>query len=220
MSLRRPRADAPLPSWAAHARALAWATIAYNLLEGLVSMGLGAADDSMALFGFGVDSFIEVGSALLVLWRLKGQATCSASALQRERWATRSIGILFVALALGIAGGAIAQLATRRHPTTTLPGVIISLASLGFMAWLWQAKRRAAKALDSRTLEGDAACSLACIQLSGVLFTGSVLFALWPVLWWVDAVAALTLAGFVAREGVQGIRAAARPDFSGGCGCH
>lgn len=204
----------------AYARLLAVVTVVYNVIEGLVSMGFGASDASMALFGFGADSFIEVGSALLVLWRLKAGEGCAATRLRRERKATRGIGILFLLLAVGIAVGSIAQLITHCHPETTLPGVLISLVSLSGMAWLWRSKQVAATALDSHTLKGDAACSLACIQLSAVLFLGSVLFLLWPALWWVDAVAALVLCGFIAKEGLQGIQAAARPDFDGGCGCH
>ncbi len=207
--------------WLAYARFLAVFTILYNLVEGLVSMGFGWADDSMALFGFGADSFIEVGSAILVLWRLKESAEgCASERLRRERKAALGIGILFVLLALGIAASAGVQLHSGHHPQTTVPGLLVSVASLSFMAWLWHAKRGAAKALDSRTLEGDAACSLACIKLSLVLFVGSLAFLLLPGLWWVDALAALVLAAFIGKEGIEGIRAASKPDFTGGCGCH
>lgn len=88
------------------------------------------------------------------------------------------------------------------------------------MAWLWRVKVKAAKALDSRTLAGDAACSLACIQLSLVLFAGSLVFLAFPALGWVDAAAALVLAAFIGKEGLESIAAARRPGFTGGCGCH
>jgi divalent metal cation (Fe/Co/Zn/Cd) transporter len=65
----------------------------------------------------------------------------------------------------------------------------------------------------------DAACSLACIQLSAVLFAGSLLYIALPALWWADGVAALALAGFIAREGWTGWQAANKADFAGGCGC-
>lgn len=212
--------DAVPSRWLAYARALAVFTIFYNLVEGLVSMGFGLADESVALFGFGADSFIEVGSALIVLWRLAGTSGCATTRLHRERKSTLGIGILFVLLALGTCVASTAQLLTRRHPETTLPGLAISLASLLFMFWLWRAKRRAARVLDSRTLEGDAACSLACIQLSLVLFVGSLVFQLVPRLWWIDSVAAMVLSSLIAKEGISGIRAARNPEFSGGCGCH
>jgi len=200
--------------WRRKALWLSGLTIAYNLAEGLVSMAFGWADDSIALFGFGADSFIEVASALLVLWKLLDHGS-----LERERKATLSVGWLFLLLAAGIAGGAILQIAARRHPPTSLPGLVISALSLAFMAYLWQAKLRAAKALDSATLEADATCSLACIQLSMVLFVGSLLFLLVPVLWWVDAAAALGLALLIGKEGSNMIRAARSKHFTGGCGC-
>jgi divalent metal cation (Fe/Co/Zn/Cd) transporter len=197
--------------WRRKALWLSGLTIAYNLAEGLVSMAFGWADDSFALFGFGADSFIEVASALLVLWKLLDHGN-----LERERKATRGIGWLFLILATGIAGGAILQITARRHPPTSLPGLVISALSLAFMAYLWRAKLRVAKALDSATLEADATCSLACIQL---LFAGSLLFLLAPALWWIDAAAALGLALLIWKEGFSMIRAARSESFTGGCGC-
>jgi divalent metal cation (Fe/Co/Zn/Cd) transporter len=161
-----------------------------------------------------VDSVIEVASALLVLWKLLDHGN-----LQRERKATLTIGRLFLFLAAGIGGGAILQLTAQRHPPTTVPGLVISALSLACMAFLWQAKLRAARALDSATLEADATCSLACLQLSVVLGIGSLVFLLSPTLWWVDAVAALGLALLIGREGLGMVRAARSATFTGGCGC-
>ena len=200
--------------WRRRALWLSALTIAYNLVEGVISMAFGWADDSIALFGFGADSFIEVASALLVLWKLLDHGN-----LARERKATLGIGWLFLALATGMAGGALLQLVARHHPPTTVPGVVISALSLACMVFLWRAKRQAAQALDSATLEADAACSLACIQLSAVLFAGSLLFLLLPGLWWVDAAAALGLALLIGREGLGMVRAARSAAFTGGCGC-
>ncbi|WP_243314741.1 cation transporter [Geothrix paludis] len=202
------------PDWRRRALWLAGFTIAYNLLEGLVSMAFGWADDSVALFGFGADSFIEVASALLVLWKLLDHGN-----LERERKATLGIGRLFLFLAAGIAGGAVLQLTARAHPPTTVPGLVISALSLAFMVFLWRAKLRAAQALDSATVAADAACSRACIQLSVVLFAGSLLFLIAPALWWVDAAAALGLAFLIGKEGLGMTRAAKSSCFTGGCGC-
>jgi divalent metal cation (Fe/Co/Zn/Cd) transporter len=205
-------------AWLRRARLLAWFTVGYNLLEGFVSIAFGFSDDSVALWGFGLDSLIEVASALVVLWRLKAGLT--ARATERERKATLAIGILFLVLAGVVVGGSLLQLAQRHHPATTLPGLLIALASLSFMVWLWRAKGAAARALDSAALASDAACSLACIQLSGVLLAGSLVFWLLPGLWWADAVAACALALLIAKEGWSMVRAARSPGFGGGCGCH
>lgn len=205
--------------WEQRALWLARATIAWNVLEGIAAMGLGAADESVALFGFGVDSWVEVGSAGVVYWKLTRASGCATTRRKQERRATRWISGFFLALAAGAAAGALAQLASGHHPASSLPSVIVGLVSLSFMGFLWRAKVGAAKALDSRALAMDAACSLACIQLSGVLLLGGLVFALAPALWWADGAAALALAGLIAREGWEGWRASGRDDFEGGCGC-
>ena len=216
------------------ARALAWITVAWNLVEGLVSVAFGLKSDSLSLFGFGLDSFVEVGSALLVLWRLGHGGSTSPSqgegehaqrairggANPRERTAAKGIGALFLLLAVSVAYGAAHRLVTHEAPETSLPGLAISLASLAFMAWLWRAKRQVAATSCSPTLSADAACSLACIQLSLVLLAGSLLFLVAPKLWWADAAASLVLAVLIGKEGWSLRRAASREDFAGGCGCH
>lgn len=197
------------------AQALAWITVGWNLVEGAVSVALGARAESLTLFGFGLDSFVEVGSALMVLWRLRHEG-----ASPRERSAAKAIGGLFLLLAVSVAYGAAHRLATRETPDSSLPGLIVALVSLAFMAWLWRAKRALSKDACSPTLAADAACSLACIQLSLVLLAGSLLFLVAPRLWWADAAASLALAGLIAREGWNIRKAASREDFTGGCGCN
>lgn len=208
----------PVNPWLRRAWLLAWFTVAYNLVEGGVSIWFGVGDDSVALWGFGFDSLVEVASALVVMARLRQGFAARATAAERR--ATGAIGWLFLLLATVVAVGAAFQLGGRRHPPTTLPGLVISALSLAFMGFLWRAKVATAKALDSAALRGDAACSLACIQLSGVLFGGSLLFLLSPRLWWVDGAAALGLALLIAKEGRGMVQAARRADFGGGCGCH
>jgi divalent metal cation (Fe/Co/Zn/Cd) transporter len=205
--------------WHRRALWLAGATIAWNLIEGLVAMGFGYAEESVALFGFGVDSWVEVGSAGVVYWKLTRASGCATTRRANERRATRRISGLFLALAAATAFGAVAQLVAGRHPDSSVPSLVVSAVSLAFMGFLWQAKKATATALDSRTLAMDAACSLACIQLSGVLFAGSLLFLAVPSLWWADAAAALALSGLIAREGWEGWKATGKADFAGGCGC-
>lgn len=199
---------------------LSWFTITYNLIEGVVSVYYGVSDDSMALAGFGADSFIEVFSAMLVLWRFRAETGLAPGLpIDRERKSTLGIGALFLLLALATAAGAFVQLRKGGHPETTLPGLLISALSLSFMFFLWTAKTRVAKSLDSCTVLKDADCSLACIKLSLVLLAGSAVFRVRPALWWADAAAAVVLGGFIAWEGAGTIRAALRPEFAGGCGC-
>lgn len=207
--------------WVSRAFLLAWITILYNVVEGVAAISFGLAEESVALLGFGVDSWVEVSAAVVVLWRLKGErGTSGALSRDRERRATLIIGGLLCTLAVGVLVGAGLQLATGAHPGTTLPGVVISGLSLSFMWLLWRSKLNAALALDSRTLKADAACARSCLQLSVVLLAGSLLYMLVPAMWWADGVAALGLAVLIAREGWENITAARAPEFTGGCGCH
>ncbi|MCM2279020.1 MAG: cation transporter [Oligoflexia bacterium] len=207
--------------WTRRVIRLSWFTIFYNLLEGLVSIGFGVEDESIALAGFGGDSLIEVASAFFVLWRFRGEAGLGHGlSLSRERSATRGIGGLFLVLGFLTAAISLSNLYRGVRPETTLPGIVISCISLSFMFALWRAKKAAALMLDSRTVAQDAACSLACIQLSFVLLAGSAVYQFAPGLGWVDAVAALVISGFILREGVEAVRSANRPEFNGGCcGC-
>lgn len=206
--------------WIGVAVALSVSTMLFNLLEGLVSFRFGWEDHSVALAGFGADSLVEVASAALIYWRFRRDGGLGGEAGSRkERLATRGIGGMLLVLAAGTAAGAVPPLLHHAPPGTALPGLIISTASLGVMFLLWRAKVRTASALGSRAMRGDAACSLACMQLSSVILLGSLLFWMSPRLWWCDAAAALLISILIAKEGIEGFRASLRPEFPGGCGC-
>ena len=224
------RSEAPIPPawvgadpasharWVHRARLLAWFTIGYNLLEGAVGIGFGLVDGSLALLGFGIDSCIEMASALFVLWRLGAELSGQERQAQRERRAGIAVAVLLVLLGVGTIIGSGWLLWTRQHPESTLAGGIIAAVSLSFMFWLWRAKLTAAAVLGSATLRQDAACALGCIALSVTLLIGSVVYTVAPQLWWVDAVAALIIAVLIAREGWGGLRAI-WGGATGGCGC-
>lgn len=199
---------------------LSWFTIGFNLLEGAVSIFFGISEESIALAGFGGDSLIEVGSAMLVLWRFRSEEEhTGALSLERERTSTLGIGILFVLLAIVTVAGSSIMIFQQQHPGTTLPGLIVSSVSISFMFYLWSAKKKVGLAIGSSTVMKDAACSMACIKLSFILFFGSLIYIVLPSLWWVDSLAAMGLSILIGHEGLQTIKAARSPEFSGGCGC-
>lgn len=180
---------------------LAWGTIGFNIVEGIFSMAFGVAAESISLIGFGADSFIEVGSAIVILWRFREDQGELHISEAREKKATKNIGLLFLILAVLTAGASILQLASLSHPESTWPGVVISAISLSLMFFLWSFKKKVAQQLASPAAMSDAACTLACIKLSAVLFAGSILFVVAPNLWWADGVGALILSAFIGREG-------------------
>lgn len=198
---------------------LSWFTIVYNIAEGLISIFFGIEEVSVSLLGFGVDSFIETFSAMIVLWRFKKEALHEAGiSAEREKKASLSIGSLFLALAGFTALFSLFQLFSGKHPETTLPGTIISLVSLSFMFFLWFQKKKYGTILQSSTVLNDAACSMACIKLSFILLAGSAIFYAAPSLWWADSVAALVMSFFIFKEGRE-IRESAQKNEIG-CGCH
>lgn len=192
-------------------------TIFYNIVEGIVSIIFGVEETSVSLLGFGVDSFIEVFSALIVLWRFKSEELQTpALSMKKEKLASSMIGSLFILLAFLTAVFSMLQLTSHKHPVTTLPGTIVSLVSLSFMFFLWNKKKQLGAELGSATVLSDASCSMACIKLSLILLIGSVLFYLSPSLWWTDSVAALLMSGLIFKEG-RAIRKSAGSDEGHSC---
>lgn len=185
----------------ATANLLAILTIAYNLVEGIVSIALGGSDETLALFGFGVDSFIEVISAVGVwhmLRRIRHNQGESRDAFEQR--ALRITGGAFYALTVGLILMAILNLVQQHKPETTLWGIVISLASMSFMWLLIHHKTRVGTALNSPAILADAACSRACLYLSAVLLVASTGFELTGI-GSLDAVGALIIAWLTWREG-------------------
>lgn len=209
--------DNSVKKWKKWAVYLALFTIIYNLIEAVIAIYWGISDDSISLAGFGGDSLVEVGSAVLVLWNLNNKK--DASTIERERLATRGIASLFILLSIIVFSTSSWQLSLGKGPETTLPGVIISCISILVMIFLWFAKVKAAKVIKSLTLEKDAACTLICIRLSAVLLIGSMLYTLFPSFWWVDSVFAIVLGLLILKEGIDTMKETYKEDFSGGCGC-
>jgi divalent metal cation (Fe/Co/Zn/Cd) transporter len=197
---------------------LALFTIVANILEGVVSMILGARDETLALFGFGVDSFIEVISAagiaqmILRIWR-----NPAAPRSGFEMTALRITGTAFYLLAAGLVLGAAINILTARAPESTVWGVAVSLVSIAVMTGLVAAKRRVGRALHSAPILADAQCTLVCIYMSIVLLASSTLFEL-SGFGLLDSLGALGLAWFSFREGRESFEKARGEEFGGGPG--
>mmetsp|Transcript_70504 Transcript_70504/g.187798 ORF Transcript_70504/g.187798 Transcript_70504/m.187798 type:complete len:442 (-) Transcript_70504:145-1470(-) len=196
------------------ALALALFTVVYNLCEGAVSLLWGWSDLCACLLGFGVDSFLEVGSSLLVVGRLFAG---DSKRIEAERLGAQGIAVALIAM--GLVAGAVStcRLIQGQQPLRTLGGAVVALASLSFMLALYAAKRLAALRLGSRTLEADAQCSLGCVQLSLILLGGSLAQMLLPRLWWADGIATVALGSAMGHEGAHLWAAASEKDFSGLC---
>ncbi|ACM19098.1 membrane protein, putative [Geotalea daltonii FRC-32] len=202
------------------AHLLAVITIIYNLVEGVASMGLGAADETLALFGFGVDSFIEVISAVGV-WHMLGRIRINGEE-ERDRFeqtALRITGGAFYILTAGLIASAVINMVQHHKPETTLWGIVISSVSISFMWLLIRQKMKVGKALSSPAILADAACSRACLYLSLVLMAASVGYELTGI-GSLDAIGALIIAYLSWKEGKEAFGKAAGLACSCSCSCH
>lgn len=154
-------------------------TIFYNIVEGLVSMVLGYADESLTLFGFGADSFIEVmsgiGIAVMIL-RIKHNPESHKSTFEIK--ALKITGTAFYFLSVGLMMGIIFNLFTHHKPETTFWGVVISLISIAVMIWLMKAKKKTGKLLKSEPIISDSNCTKICVYMSLILLASSLVYEL------------------------------------------
>ena len=198
---------------------LAVFTIIYNLIEGAVSVWFGAADETLALFGFGVDSFIEVISAIGVWHMLRRIRTNNGETRDEfEQRALRITGTAFYLLSAGLALTAALNIYQRHKPEATLSGIIISSLSISFMWFLIHHKTKVGTALNSPAILADAACSRACVYLSLVLLAASLGYELTGI-GSLDALGALFIAWLTWREGRESSQKAAGMECSCGCSC-
>ncbi len=178
---------------------LAWATIGYNTLEAMLAIGAGVAAGSVALVSFGLDSIVEVLSAVVVSWQF---INSGAHHEAREERARKLVAAAFLALALYVTYDSLRALYESSHADPSPVGIGIAVAFLIVMPLLTLAKRRAGQELGSAAVVADSVQTLLCTYLSGVLLVGLVLNAGFG--WrWADPVAGLVIAAVAAREGLE-----------------
>lgn len=182
---------------------LAYITIFYNLLEGLVSIFFGLEDETLSLFGFGVDSFVEVISGVGIwhmLTRIKNNGDENRD--EFEKTALKITGTAFCLLVVGLTITAVYNFVIDHKPETTLWGIIISIISIGTMTLLINYKLNVGKALNSKALIADANCTKTCLYLSIVLLASSIGYELTGI-GGIDSLGAVTIAWFSFKEGKE-----------------
>lgn len=181
------------------ARLLAWITIAWNVAEAVVAIAAGLAASSIALVGFGLDSTVEVMSAVVIVWQLQGAPE------DRERRALQLIAVSFFALAAYVVVQSSYDLLSRSAPDASVVGIVLATASLVVMPLLAKAKRRNGRAMASAAVVADSNQTQLCAYLSAILLVGLVLNAVagW---WWADPLAAIGIAVLAVREGREAWR--------------
>lgn len=186
---------------------LEYLTVGWNLVEGVVAIAAGLAAGSVALLGFGIDSFVESASGTVLIWRLLAErgATDEDRIEHVERRAQRLVAASLALLAIYIAWDSVTSLLAGDRPEPSLVGIVLAAVSLVVMWWLARQKRRVGIALGSRAMTADAFQTDACFWLSLFLLVGIGANALFGF-WWADPLAALGMTAFIGREALEAWR--------------
>lgn len=191
------------PALVKRALHLEYITVGWNIVEGIVAVSAALLAGSVAILGFGIDSFVECASAVVMIWRLHAERDHRMNGPQIEaieHRARRLVAASLFLLAAYVAFDAVRTLWSSDKPAFSPVGVALLVLSIAVMLWLARAKRRLAKELGSEALEADAFQTTACWWLSIAALVGVGLNGLlgW---WWADPAAALVIAALIFREG-------------------
>lgn len=194
-------------------------TIFYNLIEGFVSMLLGYEDETLTLFGFGVDSFIEVMSGIgIAMMILRIRKNPKSSKSEFEIRALKITGTSFYLLSAGLLAGIVLSVVNNHKPETTVWGVVISLVSIAVMLWLLNAKKSTGKKLNSDPIISDANCTKICVYMSVVLLVSSLIYEFTGFAY-ADVIGAAGLIWFSVSEGKEAFEKAKGKNCDC-CSCH
>ena len=179
-------------------------TVGWNVIEGIVAIAAGIVAGSIALIGFGLDSYVEVASGIVLIWRLRKHGFGDEEEEVAEKRAIFFVGLTFLALALYVTFESGKKLLLHEHPDESLVGIILAIVSLIVMPLLAWYKKKIAAEINSRALRADALETLACSYLSLTLVVGLGANALFGW-WWADPLAALAMVYFLIREGREAV---------------
>jgi divalent metal cation (Fe/Co/Zn/Cd) transporter len=200
--------------------ALSLISIFYNIAEGLISVYFGAEDDTLALLGFGVDSFVEVisgiGIAHMIL-RMKYSKVQTRDTF--EKTALTITGTVFYLLTAGLIIGSVLNIIYDVKPETTVPGIIIAVISIATMYWLMTSKLKVGTELNSDAIIADANCTKTCFYLSFILLISSGLYELFAVAYF-DILGSLGIAYFAFKEGKEAFEKVKSGNLLCGCDDH
>ncbi|WKN31111.1 cation transporter [Porifericola rhodea] len=194
---------------------LSMVTIFYNMLEGIVSTYFGMEDETLALFGFGIDSFVEVISGIGIahmVFRMRRQQNVGKDRFEKQ--ALKITGFSFYLLAVGILSSSVLTIISGGQPETTRVGIIISVLSILTMYALVHYKIKAGKKLNSSPIISDANCTKTCLYLSVLLLASSALYELFHIPY-IDAIGAMGIAFFALKEGKEAFDKAKGKDCCG-----
>ncbi len=182
------------------ARFLSYFTVIYNIVEGIVSIALGIGTGSIALIGFGADSFIESLSGSVMIWRFTQRTVSEEEEERIEKKAAKLVGYSFFLLGVYILFESLRDLYLKEGPEPSAVGIVIAILSLIIMPWLAHSKQKVGKQLGSKSLVADSQQTFICTMMSVALFIGLGLNYFFE-LWWADALAGIFFTILTFKEG-------------------
>ena len=181
-------------------------TVSYNIIEGILSIIAGAMSNSIALTGFGIDSFVESISGAVMIWRFKKRGVTTEEEEEKvEKVAQKLVAISFFILSAYILYESIAKLYFKDITEPSLFGLIIIIMSIIVMPVLFYLKHKTGKSLGSKSLIADAKETLACLFLSAAVLLG-ILMNFFYGFWQADPIAAIVIAAYLVFEGIRTLR--------------
>ncbi len=181
-------------------------TVAYNFVEGIISIFVGYLSGSIALVGFGADSFVQSVSGGIMIWRFRAHGNLAVEEEERiESISAKLVAYSFFVLGAYILFESLKKLILREHPEPSLIGIIIAVASIIVMPILFYLKYSIGKSIGSRSLVADSKQTLACLYLSFALLIGLGLNYLFGF-WWSDPAVGLIVVVFLIREGYETLK--------------
>jgi divalent metal cation (Fe/Co/Zn/Cd) transporter len=193
---------------ARRAKQLSWLSLVWMGAEGAIAITAGILAGSIALIGFGIDSAIEGGASLVIVWRFTGHRLLSDAAEQR---AQKLVAIQFFVLAPYVGFESLRALVEGHHPDASPLGIALSASSVVLMPYLGIAKQRLADRLGSAATKGEGRQNMLCAYLAGALLVGLLGNALFGA-WWLDPTVGLLIAAVAVKEGLEAWRGE-------GCAC-
>lgn len=181
-------------------------TVVYNFLEGIISIFVGYLSGSVALVGFGADSFVESVSGGIMIWRFRAHGNLTVQEEEKiESKSAKLVAYSFFILGAYILFESLKKLILREHPESSIIGIIIAIASIIVMPILFYLKYSIGKSIASRSLVADSKQTLACLYLSFALLIGLGLNYLFGF-WWADPAVGLIIVVFLIREGYETLK--------------
>jgi divalent metal cation (Fe/Co/Zn/Cd) transporter len=179
-------------------------TVIWGTLEAGIALTAAMQDKSISLTGFGLDSLIEVISAVALLWRMSHEMNHHRRH-HAERISLKVAGCCLLALGVYVALDGGYGLWKGHSAETGWLGMGVTAAALVCMPMLAAAKRKVGRALSSSAMMTDAQQTDFCMYQAAIVLFGLLVHRIFGI-GWADSAAALLLVPVLVRAGILSLQ--------------